>query len=407
MKVWICVLFFFVAFTEVNSHNRSESFSVWKVNSGSITGVITLPTQEATRIPFNKKESESLADRFAKYVRNHIEFYTDQTQCELSSPPRKLRSNSSFVRLEIRFDCRNSSPSRMVYTGLFEYSPSHLHYARLSFEGENLAEKLFQSKSVEWDFRQESETTSRSGSGFFSFVVAGIEHIGTGIDHIAFLLALLLSATRWREILISVTGFTIGHSLTLSIAVLGKIKPDTNGIEAFIGLTILIISAEYVRSRTSNPNSISILVALLPSTVGFLAWLLNKQATHILFAYLGMSIFTISYLSLNPYLTQKKRRGFYLGIATVVFGMIHGFGFAGFLLETGLEKDRLIEPLFGFNLGVEIGQLLLVLSALLIGFCLRKTLFPKIDPRYAKLAPLLLLFLLSALGAYWFVQRSF
>ncbi|TGK14455.1 HupE/UreJ family protein [Leptospira stimsonii] len=406
MKVGIYVLVFLIAFAEVKSHNRSESFSVWKVDSNTVTGVVTLPIQEATRIPFGETDSGSLEARFADYIRNHVSFYSERAECEISSP-RTLRSNPTFVRSEIRFDCGGAPPIRMTYTALFEYSPSHLHYARLSSGSDHLVEKLFQSKDIDLDLRKRERDVSRFDSDFFSFVVAGIEHIGTGIDHIAFLLALLLTAGHWKEILSSVTGFTIGHSLTLSVAVLGKIKPDATGIEALIGFTILIVCAEYVNTRSQNFDKLSIGIAVIPLAVGIVAWLLNKQATHLLFAYMGASIFTICYLSLQPYLNERNQRGFYLGIATVAFGMIHGFGFAGFLLETGLEGNRLAEPLFGFNLGVEIGQLLLVLSFVLLGFGLKRVLHSKIKSGFLKFGPLILLSLLSALGTYWFIERSF
>ncbi|EMO07553.1 HupE/UreJ domain protein [Leptospira interrogans serovar Icterohaemorrhagiae str. Verdun HP] len=195
----------------------------------------------------------------------------------------------------------------------------------------------------------------------------------------------------------------MGHSFTLSIATLNKIKPDTSGIEAFIGLTILIVAAKSVLGVEKSRNQISFWVASVPLIVGWIVWSLQIRETHILFAYIGMSFFTFCYLSFNRYITDSKSKGLYLGITTLAFGMVHGFGFAGFLLETGLDRDHLLIPLLGFNLGVEIGQLILISLVLGMIWCL----FRKIKPKFKERVILSLLFLLATLGTYWFFQRSF
>ncbi|EJO70208.1 HupE/UreJ family protein [Leptospira kirschneri] len=392
---FIIILFFS---NEVFSHNRSESFSVWKVDKNILSGVITIPIREVTRIPFLDGETGDLSDHFASYIRPHIVVRSGDKECFLSTPIRPLKSNSAFIRLEMIFQCENKPPDFMIYTGF--YAPSHLHYSRLNFEDGNISENLFQSKRTEWGFKKESASQS---SGFLGFVFAGIEHIGTGVDHIVFLLAVLLASKHWKEVLLSITGFTLGHSFTLSIATLNKIKPDTSGIEAFIGLTILIVAAKSVLVVEEKRSQIPFWVASVPLIVGWIVWSLQIRETHILFAYIGMSFFTFCYLSFNQYITNSKSRGLYLGITTLAFGMIHGFGFAGFLLETGLDRDHLLIPLLGFNLGVEIGQLVLISLILGVVWCL----FRKIKSEFKELTLLYLLFLLAVLGTYWFFQRSF
>ncbi|EMI65780.1 HupE/UreJ family protein [Leptospira noguchii] len=394
--IYFISIFFFS--NEVFSHNRSESFSVWKVDKNILSGVITVPIREATKIPFLDGETGDLSDHFVSYIRPHVVVRSGDKECFLSTPIRPLKSNSAFIRLEMIFQCENSPPDFMIYTGF--YAPSHLHYSRLSFEDGNISENLFQSKRTEWSFKKESVFQS---SSFFGFVVAGVEHIGTGADHIVFLLAVLLASKHWKEVLFSITGFTLGHSFTLSIATLGKIKPDTSGIEAFIGLTILIVTAKYVLAGKKDRSQIPFWIAFVPLIVGGTVWSLEIRETHILFAYIGMSFFTFCYLSFNRYITDSRAKVLYLGISTFAFGMIHGFGFAGFLLETGLDRNHLLIPLLGFNLGVEIGQLILIGLVFVIIWCL----FRKIKPEFKELVLLCLLFLLATLGAYWFFQRSF
>jgi hypothetical protein len=170
------------------------------------------------------------------------------------------------------------------------------------------------------------------------FVVQGIWHIWLGFDHILFLLALLLSSVLARvrdegtraswagvprlrpaliDVLKVVTGFTVAHSITLTLAVLGWVSLPTRLVESAIAATVLLAA-------------------------------LN-----------------------NLYPLMRERRW----LAAFGFGLIHGFGFAGALKDLGLPPGALGISLFGFNLGVEIGQLALVSVFLPVAFALRSTTF--------------------------------
>lgn len=392
------------------AHTRSESFSVLHLNDHGLSGAFTFPMRETTRVPYSIENGKDFDSQFASYLASHLIVRSNDSDCEAKNAPKRIKSDPAYFRLEISFECGNSPPNSIVYTGLFEFSPSHLHYSRLYYENGDLSEYLFQSKRTEWNFETESSSENPAvyGSGFLQFLLAGMEHIAGGFDHIAFLLALLLVARNGKDILVSVTGFTIGHSLTLSLAVLGKIKPDSSIIEAFIGLTIWIVAGEFIASgREGNRKPISLTVGLLPILIGFSSWFFGLREAHAFLAYLGMGIFAFCHFSLHPFLTKKKGEGIFLGITTVSFGMIHGFGFAGFLLETGLEKEDLVSPLFGFNLGVEFGQLFFVAVILLLREFGNRFLRFRNHSEKAGIVSMIILFLLSALGMYWFVQRSF
>ncbi|PJZ49751.1 HupE/UreJ family protein [Leptospira saintgironsiae] len=408
MKNFLLLSLFFSLVSELHPHNKSESFSVWNLHKNILSGIITIPSRETTRIPFSPNESGDPGQHISSYIKTHILVRSKKKDCELVSGPKILRSDPSFLKLELSYDCKDVSPEFLVYTCLFEFASSHLHYARLYFENGNLSENLFQSKRTEWNLKDGSELSDQPSSDFFQFVIAGMEHIGSGFDHIAFLLAILLAARNRKDILVCITGFTLGHSFTLSLAVLGKVSPESSGIEAFIGLTILIVAGEYVSSKDEKiRNRISVSLGLLPFLIGLLSWSLGLRENHVFLAYLGMSIFAGSYLALNSYISPYKGKGIYLGISTLAFGMIHGFGFAGFLLETGLNREHLFAPLFGFNLGVELGQLVLVGIVLVIGGLAKRLYFFKNDSKRIERFYLSILFLLSTLGTYWFVQRSF
>ncbi|TGL64248.1 HupE/UreJ family protein [Leptospira sarikeiensis] len=408
MKLFFYIILLLSGVSNTQAHNKSESSSVWHLKKNNLHGIITIPAKEATRIPYSKEETDNLGKRFSSYLVSHIIIRSQKEDCPVSSEPRILRSSSTFIRVELTYTCRDSAPDLLIYTGLFEYAPSHLHYSRLYFENGNLSENLFQSKRTEWDLNQGSSQTDQPISGFLQFVIAGIEHIGSGLDHIAFLLAILFVSKTGKDVLLSITGFTLGHSLTLSVSVLSKISPSSLGIEAFIGLTIWIVAAEYVcEKEPSNRKKISLILALVALSIGFVSWKLGTRESHIFLAYIGMSFFTFCYLSLKPYIPTSNGKVIYLGISTAAFGMIHGFGFAGFLLEAGLDKEHLFAPLFGFNLGVELGQLILVGIVFLFLWIRGQIRYLKQNEKQEKILSLSFLFILSSLGAYWFIQRSF
>src|SRR5207245_1357842 len=115
-----------------------------------------------------------------------------------------------------------------------------------------------------------NETTSHSVS-LPQFVLLGIEHILTGYDHIVFLMTVLLAAGAMRNVLVSVTGFTLGHSLTLSLAVLGMAHPDRRMIEALIGLTIALVAIESATVRVANARAVPLLTAVLIAAIAAVA----------------------------------------------------------------------------------------------------------------------------------------
>jgi hypothetical protein len=194
---------------------------------------------------------------------------------------------------------------------------------------------------------------------FLQFVAMGMQHIGAtpdqwhgpsgwhwpdGIDHILFLLALLLAGVALVPVLETVTGFTLGHSVSLSLATLGVLRPPSRLIESAIALSIAYVAAEDLWIReTARPR-----------------WQVAS-----------------------------------------VFGLVHGFGFARALSDLHLPRGRLAGALLGFNLGVEIGQLIIVLlAAPLLYVLFRAPVFRRWGQPACALAIL-------GCALVWFVQRAF
>ncbi len=244
------------------------------------------------------------------------------------------------VTLFVVYRCPVQIETLRIEMHLFDgVSRNWVSLARLAWGGEE-REFAFRDGNPAWELA--GLPTGRSGlaAQAGSFIALGVEHIFTGYDHLMFLVGLLLLGGRFWSLFKIVTAFTIAHSVTLVLAALGIVEVSPRMIEPAIALSIAYVGAE------------------------------------------------------NFILKSTDRRW----IIAFVFGLVHGFGFAGFLMETGLLGTSLFLPLLGFNLGVEVGQLLLVAAALLLAGLLRG--------RVPQAATPLLAASLCGLGVFWFVGRT-
>jgi hypothetical protein len=195
----------------------------------------------------------------------------------------------------------------------------------------------------------DSTGRTRGAGGISRYLRLGVEHILTGWDHLAFLFLLIVVARRIREVAVLVTGFTVGHSVTLAAAALGVVVPHARAVEATIAASILIVALENVGMERVRGGTLVVLAAL----VLFAA----SASFGGLPAFWGISLFTACYFAL---LRTLKGAGRLRWVIACLFGFVHGLGFSGVLLEQELPRVQLVQALFGFNVGVEVGQLALV-----------------------------------------------
>jgi hydrogenase/urease accessory protein HupE len=180
-----------------------------------------------------------------------------------------------------------------------------------------------------------------------TYTALGIEHILLGIDHLLFVLALIMiTKGKWR-ILKTITSFTIAHSITLSLAALGLVKFPGPPVEAVIALSIVFLAMEILKN-------------------------LKGDAT----------------------LTSKKP-----WIVAFTFGLLHGFGFAGALSDIGLPQTEIPLALAFFNIGVELGQIIFVIIVLCILYLLN---LKKNWPAYFKKVPA---YAIGSVAVFWMIQR--
>jgi hydrogenase/urease accessory protein HupE len=181
-----------------------------------------------------------------------------------------------------------------------------------------------------------------------AYLGLGVEHILTGLDHLAFVLGLVLLTPAWRNLWKSVTAFTLAHSLTLVLATLGVLHVPQPPVEAVIALSILFVAREVVVAAIGRPSA----TARRPWPLAF------------------------------------------------TFGLLHGLGFAGALADVGLPRTDLPVALLTFNVGVELGQLAFVVVLLLLRAPLAR-LAARLPAR-ARLAPG---YALGAMAFFWCLQR--
>jgi hydrogenase/urease accessory protein HupE len=190
----------------------------------------------------------------------------------------------------------------------------------------------------------------RQGSGAVAVVYLGlgVEHILLGIDHLLFVLALLLIARGTKRLILTVTAFTIAHSITLALATLGFVHVPQSPVEAVIALSIVFVAAEIVHAQ----RGVNGLTARAPWIVAF------------------------------------------------TFGLLHGFGFAGALAEIGLPQGQIPLALLLFNVGVEAGQLIFIGTVLAILAAARRVRFEA--PRWATQVPP---YAIGSIAMFWVIQR--
>ncbi len=233
-------------------------------------------------------------------------------------------------------------PALVVDAQMFPYDPAHQTFVNIYEEGELRQQFLFGADSPPQTHY--AGTAAGVAAVFGTFVPSGAHHVLIGPDHVLFLIGLILLGGSLRRLAVIVTAFTVGHSVTLALAATGTFALPAWLIEPLIALSIVIVGADN---------------------------LLRKEGQR----------------DLRP-------------VFALLFGLIHGFGFAFVLREFGLPAGNLAWSLLAFNIGVEIGQLAIVVPFALPLAWLRKraAVVTKRIVIGGSLAVVLA-------GAYWFVDR--
>lgn len=352
---WLAVVALLVRASDASAHPAPFSYLDLHLDAAGVTGTLVVHDFDAAHdleiaaadTLLDPKTAETHRDALVRLLTPRLSVIFDGRPVSLDWGALAVVADRQSLRLA--FAIRSPRPGRLGINALiFPYDPVHQTFINIYEDG-----ALKQQAILDADHRTLEYYSGRT-QGLLAvvttFVVSGVEHIMIGPDHILFLVGLLLLGGTLGRLAIIVTSFTIGHSITLSLAALDILSPSPRFIEPLIALTIIVVGADNLLVLRGTQSS--------GTASDIRAWL------------------------------------------AAAFGLIHGFGFASVLKEFGLPRAALGWSLFSFNLGVEIGQLIIVLivAGSLLALRSRSVFWSQ---RVAWLGSIGVILA----GCYWFAQR--
>lgn len=334
------------------AHPAPFSYLDVRLESGGITGTLVLHVVDAAH-ELGMTAPEPLLDAAAAqaaypnitaFLRDRLSFAADGRVLPLAWDGIEPAPDRHAVQL--RFHLDGSPPGALsMRAALFPYDGIHQTFVNVYEGGALRYQGIFDRGTAERVYY--AGTVRGALAVAATFVPSGVHHILIGPDHILFLIGLLLLGAKPWALLRIVTAFTIGHSITLSLAALDLLTPPGRVVEPAIALSIVFVGADNLLVRKEGGRDLRMWIAL-------------------------------------------------------VFGFVHGFGFASVLKEFGLPREALGWSLFFFNVGVEIGQLVIVgIVASLLAVIRGRN--PVLGQRLVVAGSIVVI----AAGTYWFIERVF
>ena len=396
---------------------KSESFSRWRIEAAAqgevpasvrVQAMFRTSYREATRLtPALIQPGLDFEQALTREVVQNLTLSSGDAACQPIAPAQTSSSverNRFQVTWTLR--CETHGGLRLSNQQFLYHVPGHLHIAQFFLQDQLLSETLFGevglTKSIGWPQTDTSgdTTTAATSASAWDYFEFGAEHIFVGYDHLAFLLTLMLLAPTLSRLLWLITGFTLGHSITIACVWLLELPVNSQLVEALIAFSIVFATCLVVvdsadKKSTPSVRGLLAVVIALPVVLG-LVWGLQIHGLYLL----GLALCSAGFLTMYQ-LSQSPHRVHLL--LTVAFGLIHGFGFGAGLKSMGVSSEGVLIGLAAFNLGVEAAQVLMVVLALLL-IALIKRIVPATLPltflsrQFATTA-------LTALGSYWFIGR--
>ena len=350
MKKLCLLMLLIISITSIQSPsafahtNNSEGYSLIEVNGNNLDYELKLDLTELGHSMNKEMDNQQLFDTkiVQDYINSHIELYADSVKVEgtIEKSDVETINDRQFAVINLNYKLENKPEKLVLDYNIFmdDSDPSHANYATIKLDGKQ-QESVLSYESRELAIGEVTFMQSAT-----QFLLLGLEHIFTGYDHILFVISLLFGAKTFKNILSLVTAFTIAHSITLILATLEIVQLPGRFIESAIALSIIYVA---------------------------LINIFNSDSKH------------------QPWLAFG-------------FGLIHGFGFAGILSEMRLDGSQLATSLLSFNIGIEIGQLIIVSLVFPIILWLRKFTFKPVKWVIPGTSVAILAF-----GLIWFIERAF
>lgn len=366
-RALICLVSILLGSSLAFAHKASDSYLNLNLKSSNLTGrwdvalrdldyAIGLDDNDDGAITWRELKIHRVA--VESYLFSKLELRSENQACKLNASGYLVdnHTDGAYVVLPFSSNCSSNGTLHVNYNLLFDLDPQHRGLLNLETVG-GTQTAIFSPENHNLRFVLHEQSPV---SQFLEFVREGVLHIWGGIDHILFLLALLLPSVlrrengRWlpvgnfrnalRSVLKIVTAFTLAHSITLSLAALEVVNLPSRLVESTIAASVVLAA-------------------------------LNN-------------VFPV---------VQERRRW----LVAFGFGLIHGFGFASVLSDLELTREILLRSLVGFNIGVELGQLSIVMLFLPLAFSLRSSSF------YNRFTLAIGSLTVAAIAGIWMAERIF
>ncbi len=262
-----------------------------------------------------------------------------------STPPSRHAVNNALIE-KTTMVCANGLAGQTIEIEGLESTATDVLVRITYTNGTSLMQRLTPTKRL---FEVAKEQSSWEVAK--TYTIIGAEHILIGIDHLLFVFALLLIVVGWKRLIGTITAFTLAHSITLVAATLGWLSIPQAPVEAVIALSILFLAVEIIHSKQGK--------------VG----LAEKSPWLIAF----------------------------------IFGLLHGFGFAGALSEVGLPEQSIPQALLFFNVGVELGQLIFVTAVLSVAWVVKKMFTQDMLNK----GEMTIAYAIGSISAFWLIERTY
>jgi len=288
--------------------------------------------------------STSELDWYREYFTTTIKLRNGDTHCKLNSMSPFMTQDSGNEIVHLNYLCDQPVTSLNINSEAFlDLDDKHVQVLKLVSSHDLhqvLNEGMISNKQREMQIENVEQAGSLLLNRVWRFIKLGVQHIITGYDHILFVISIILITAGMRDTLKVITSFTIAHSITLALAFFGLLSIPASIVEPLIALTIVYVAYENLVQK------------------------------------------------------RFKRRW----LLTFVFGLVHGLGFVGVLQEITMSRDELVSSLVAFNLGIEFGQILIVIPLLWILKLVREKNWQPQVIRYASLST-------GMAGMIWFIDR--
>jgi len=353
----LVILFSLLSLQDAAAHDPGLSSLTIQQRTNTLEATLTLAVKDAAQVAELDEDHDGIVSQ-AEFAQTRLQLETAAARQLFIAPDGKVAKAQSVhsrldennnVEVRLNFDAVAFSNLEIQSKLVASLPLGHRQYLQIqNSTGQTLFERLLSATAdratVEMPDAHSSIGASEAAGSFANFLSLGVKHILTGYDHLLFLFGLLLVARGFFSSLGIITSFTIAHSITLAVATLHLVQIPSRIVEPLIAASIVFVGIE------------NLLRGDIPSA----------------------------------------RRMVAFG-----FGLIHGFGFASTLREAGIGSGTggIVLPLFSFNLGVELGQIMVAALALPVIWKLREN--PMFIARWAPACSAAVVLL----GSFWFVQR--